>query len=221
MEDKLRRYVDGLFARTALTKKAVELKEEMLQNLQDKYSDLISEGKSPEAAYNIVIAGIGDVGGLLFELESDSIDEQQLLDYDIGRRKSAMYTAIAVMGYIVSFLPIMILSMMNSRLTTRLGLPVAFIIIAAATGLLIYNSMTKPRSFRGSDTMVAEFREWQSDSKDRKQFRRAISSALWTIVVALYFIISFWTSAWNVTWIIFLLAAAVEAILNLLFALKK
>jgi hypothetical protein len=60
MEDKLRRYVDGLFARTVPTKKAVELKEEMIQNLEDKYKDLISEGKTPEAAYNVAVAGIGE-----------------------------------------------------------------------------------------------------------------------------------------------------------------
>ena len=221
MEDKLRRYVDGLFARTAPTKKAIELKEEMLQNLQDKYSDLIGEGKTPEAAYNIVIAGIGDVGGLLYELETEAVDEQQIVENEVGRRKSAMFTAIAVMSYILSFLPIMILSMMNSRFTTRIGLPFMFLIIAGATGLLIYNSLTRPKSYKDSNTMVAEFRQWQSGAQDRKQLRRAISSALWTIIVALYFIISFATDGWAVTWIIFLLGAAVEALINVFTALRK
>ena len=221
MEDKLRRYVDGLFARTALTQKAVELKEEMLQNLQDKYNDLISEGKTPEAAYNIVIAGIGDVGGLLYELEENEMTQQDLENFEVGRRVSAMLTAIAVMGYILSFLPLIILGIFGSAFAAKIGVPIMFLMIAGSTGLLIYNSMTKPRFMKDSGTMVDEFREWQSDNQDKKTMRRAISSALWTIILALYFIISFWTTAWHVTWIIFLLGAVIEALLNIFFVTKK
>ena len=50
MKDKLRKHVDGIFEETTPTRKAIELKEEMIQNLEDKYKDLISEGKTPEAA---------------------------------------------------------------------------------------------------------------------------------------------------------------------------
>ena len=32
--------------------------------------------------------------------------------------------------------------------------------IAAATGLLIYNGMTKPHYSRADDTIVEEFKEW-------------------------------------------------------------
>ena len=221
MEDKLRRYIDGLFARTAPTKKAVELKEEMLMNLEDKYNDLISAGKTPEAAYNIVIAGIGDVGGLLYELEADAPDMEEVIEVETARRVSAMFTAIAVMGYILSFLPLMILGIFGSTFATRIGVPVMFLMIAASTGLLVFNNMTKPKGERRSGTIVEEFREWQADSHDRKTLRRAISSALWAILIALYFIISFWTSAWHITWIMFLLGAAIEAIINILFAVKK
>lgn len=49
MQDKLRAFIDTLFEDAPAGKKVVELKEEMLQNLNDKYSDLLSEGKSEEA----------------------------------------------------------------------------------------------------------------------------------------------------------------------------
>jgi len=221
MEDKLRRYIDGLFARTAPTKKAVELKEEMLQNMHDKYNDLIAEGKTPEAAYNIVVAGVGDVGGLLSELEAEAPDPIDLAGFEVLRRKSAMFTAIAVMALIISFLPLIILSIIGNRYATSIGIPVMFVIIAAAVGLLVYNNMTKPRLNRGSATMVEDFRQWQSGTTDRKSLRRAISAALWTVLVALFFILSFWTNSWHLTWIIFILGAAIEAIINIFFTLKK
>jgi len=222
MEDRLRRYVDGLFARTAPTKKAVELKEEMLQNLNDKYSDLITEGKSPEAAYNIAIAGIGDVSGLLGELENDIVDNESFIaGMEASRQKSAMFTAISVVLFILSVVPLLILSLIGSYYAARIGVPVMFIMIAAASGLLVYNTLSKPKFLKRQDTMVEEFREWQSDSQSRKALRKAISAALWSIIVALYIMISFWSGAWHLTWIIFLLGAAIESIINIFFTVKK
>lgn len=46
MENKLRAYMDHLFQDVPNTKKAVEVKEEILQNIVDKYHDLVAEGKS-------------------------------------------------------------------------------------------------------------------------------------------------------------------------------
>jgi hypothetical protein len=221
MEDKLRRYIDGLFARTAPTKRAVELKEEMIQNLSDKYSDLLSEGKTPEAAYNIAVAGIGDISGLLKELETDMVFEPQDIGaLEMARQKTAMMTAIAVMLYILSVLPLIILTMFGFPYGARIGVPVMFVMIATATGLLVFNNMTKPRFLRGSDTMVEEFREWQSESQQRKALRKAISAALWATIVALYFVISFWSFAWHISWIIFVFGAVAEAFINIFFTLK-
>jgi len=221
MEDKLRRYIENLFAETAPTKKAVELKEEMIQNLHDKYNDLISEGKTDEAAYNIAVAGIGDISGLLAELEKDVVPyTPDSPEMEMARRKSAMLTAIAVMMYILCPLPIIIMTMMGFIYSAQIGVPLLLITVAGATGLLIYNSMTKPEYPR-SDSMVEEFREWQSDDKERKALRKAISSALWAMILALYLIVSFMTYAWHITWIIFILGAVLESLINVLFTLKK
>jgi len=224
MEDKLRKYIDTLFAETIPTRKSVELKEEMIQNLHDKYNDLISEGKTDEAAYNIAVAGIGDVSDLLKELENDDsspVYVQDMEEMEKARRKSAMLTAIAIMMYIVSFVPLMILSMVDSPFQDVLGAPLMFVIVAGATGLLVYNNMTKPKYIKRQDSMVEEFREWQSDEKDRKTFRKALSSALWSIIVAAYLIISFVTWAWPITWIIFIIGAVIESLMNVFFALKR
>jgi len=224
MEDKFRKHIDSLFAETIPTKKSVELKEEMIQNLHDKYDDLIAEGKTEEAAYNIAVAGIGDVSDLLTELEAETAPElfaHDLLDMEKARRKSAMLTAIAVMLYIVSFLPFFILETTSSGYSEILGLPIGLLIVAAATGLIIYNNMTKPKFLNRRDTIVEEFREWQSDEKDRKTLRKAISSALWSIILVLYFVISFATYAWHITWIIFIIGAVAESLINVFFTIKK
>ena len=71
MNEKLRCYIDDLFANAPSTVRAVELKEELYQNLTDKYNDLIAQGKSEESAYNIAIASIGDVDSLISGLSGE------------------------------------------------------------------------------------------------------------------------------------------------------
>ena len=73
MERKLREYMDRLFSQAKPTRSTVELKEEMLQNLIEKYHDLLAEGKSEEAAYNIAIASVGDISELLKQIKEEEI----------------------------------------------------------------------------------------------------------------------------------------------------
>jgi len=221
MEDKLRRYVESLFEDTAPTKKAVELKEEMLQNLEDKYRDLLAEGKTPEAAFNIAVAGIGDVSALLRQLEHSFRSEPEQEKYEKARRKSAMITAVAVMMYILSVLPIPLLHELGSGRAYLIGIPIFIIMVAAATGLLIYNHMTKPKYYKEADTMVEEFREWQADTQGDKQMRGAISSALWSLILVLYFVISFTTRAWHISWVLFIVGGLAESLISIFFEMRK
>ncbi|MCL2588455.1 MAG: permease prefix domain 1-containing protein [Oscillospiraceae bacterium] len=221
MEDKLRRYIEGIFEDTTPTRKAIELKEEMLQNVEDKYRDLLAEGKTPEAAFNIAVAGIGDVSVLLRQLEQGFRTEPEQEKYEQAQRKSAMLTAVAVMMYILSVLPVPLLHGLGLRNAHVISIPLFIVMVAAATGLLIYNSMTKPRRFPEADTIVEEFREWQAETQDGRQMRRAISSALWSLIVVLYFIISFTTMAWHITWIIFVAGGLVESLINIFYAMKN
>ena len=50
MRDKLKTYIDYLFAGAPQTAATAETKAEILQNTLDKYDDLIAEGRTPEAA---------------------------------------------------------------------------------------------------------------------------------------------------------------------------
>jgi hypothetical protein len=222
MQDKLRKHIDSIFEDTTPTRKSAELREEMIQNLEDKYKDLISGGQSPEAAYNIAVAGIGDISGLLEELEKEyESSPWAKYENEAARKKSAMITAIAVMMYILSALPLIMLSFLNVRANVVVGVPILIGMVAVATGLLIYDSMTKPKYVKESDTLVEEFREWKEDNKGRKSMRSAISSALWTLLVAVYFVISFSTGAWHITWILFLVGAAIESFINIFMNIRK
>lgn len=147
--------MDHLFRDVKPTRKSVELKEEILQNLVDKYHDMIAEGRTPEAAYNIAVASIGDMDELLAGLHGAPSSEslpatKEVLDK--GRRKSAVLISVAVMMYIMSILPPILLS--DTVFENKLAPALMFIMIAVATALLIYNNLTKPRYQRTDDSIV-------------------------------------------------------------------
>ena len=116
-------------------------------------------------------------------------------------------------------LPPILLS--DTKFESNLAPALMFILIGIATGLLIYNNMTKPYYQRMDDSIVDEFREWQQQTDANKRAFRAISSALWALIVVIYILISFWTFAWHITWVIFLIGVAIEGIIKAIFELKR
>ena len=209
MNEKLRHYIDDLFANAPSTVRAVELKEEMYQNLMDKYNDLINEGKSEESAYNIAVASIGDVDSLIGGLsgEKNPVSEK-------SRKRSAIMIAVAIALYILSPVPVILLQ-------EELGLMFLFLFAAVATGLLIYNGVTRERYVKADDTMVEEFKEWKQNGKQKNKAVDAIIGSFWLIAVCVYLVVSFMTGAWHITWIIFLIAAAVASMIRGIFMLKQ
>ena len=53
-----------------------------------------------------------------------------------------------------------------------------------------------------------------SQPPTREERQHAYTSALWLITVILYFVISFTTRAWYITWIIFLIGGAVSQVVK-------
>ena len=212
MYERLRTYMDDLFSEAPNTRKTAELKEEMLLNLYDKYQDLLAEGKTEETAFNLAVASVGDISGLLSDLESEGSGRPNS-EIEKSRRRSALLVSIAVMLYILSVIPCILFE------DTLIGIVLMFIMIAVATGLIIYNGMTKEKYIRADDTVVEEFREWKAANASRRRSMNAINSAIWSLTVAVYLVVSFLTSAWQITWIIFLIGTAVTGMVKAIFDL--
>ena len=209
MNEKLRRYIEELFANAPSTVRAVELKEEMYQNLTDKYNDLIAEGKSEESAFNIAIASIGDVDSLISGLSGEKHEAGEK-----SKQRSAIMTAVAIALYILSPVPVILIQ-------DEMGVMALFLCIAVATGLLIYNGITRERYVKADDTMVEQFKEWKQNGKQKSKAVDAIVGSFWLIAVCVYIVVSFMTGAWHITWIIFLIAAAISSMIRGIFMLKQ
>lgn len=85
MVDQIRIKVEEIFKNAPRNKKIQDLKEEMIGNLEEKYQDLISCGKTPQEAYDISIASIGDIDELITSM---SEGEGKLYKMPILEKKS-------------------------------------------------------------------------------------------------------------------------------------
>ncbi len=215
MYEELRKRVDGIFEDAPKTAKAMELKEELTANLIEKYDDLIAAGKSEDEALKGALSGIGDMDSLVKELKEEiNISDQEMKR---ERQKSAMFISVAVGLYILG-VAVLILFSEVFKVSDVVGLILMLVIDAVATGLIIYNALSRPRYLSGK---AKDEEEWVAADSKTNDVLRQIKSILWLCIVAAYFLISFIFTAWAFSWVIFLIGVAIEKIIVLMFQLKE
>lgn len=224
MKEKIRQHFNKIFADAPKTRKAIDLKQEMLQNALDKFDDMVSDGYSEEDAYQNVISSIGDVCELFTDLEEKNL----LMLPENERKKRAMLTAVSVGLYILAAAVFFFFVMFNGMIGnysmdfSLLGLCIAALICIPPTIMLVYSANMYPDYTRKEKmNMVEEYKEVKYNSNKDKAVRKSINTIIWTMAVILYFAISFSTWAFHITWIIFLIAGCVQSIVGLWFNLRS
>ena len=207
---KLEKYIEYLFENAPDTKEAKEMKEEILSNLMEKYNDLLADGYSESEAYDITVRGLGDITGLIDKLERPA-EKPMFTKEEImaDKRRSGLITAIAVGLYILCVVPVIILSEFGMD---TVGVVMMFIMIATATVMLVYNSMTR---------LVKDDDDEEEEKEIIPPARKAINTAVSSIALAVYLILSFATGAWHITWLIFIISWAAKQIVKAVFELKE
>lgn len=243
MEERLRTHMDYLFEGIPMDESTKELKEEIVLNLIDKYHDLLAQGKSEEAAFSLAVASIGDIRELLNEYSgtdkgekggnnaggqnntatSNSNSSPAMTKYEQEyakwKKETAVLRAVAVMLYILCVVPPIIAEILP--INDEFGSIGLFICVAIATALLIYNSCTKPHPPKTDGSIVEEFKEWKKEKDDSRVASKSIRSMVWSLTTAVYFIVSFTTGAWYITWVIFLIGSAVSSLIRAITDLRK
>lgn len=149
---------------------------------------------------------------LLTGKKSEVNDESKVIEEiptkEDVRRKSAEVVSTSVFTYIVAIAFLMIaipVLEMNPIVVTAIFL----IIVAWATARMIKHFMSVPK--------FAKTKEEENENNILKQIN-AIVGVICTII---YFIVSFSTMAWHITWIIFIIDGLICQIIKLLFMLKE
>lgn len=213
MREQLIQYVNLLFAGSAGTE---EIKQEILQNTLDRFDDLVARGSAEEAAYRQAIAGIGDVGEIIgggqpaFQAPED---DNPLPDFEgTAPAVARMLRAVAIFLYIVSPVPLILSDALGWDV---IGLCLMLVIIAIATLLLLTFGRSKPEQ-TAQKHIPEEPRE-----QGTKALKKSVGSLISTVGFVLYFVISFATHAWWITWLIFPVIGAVRGVANALIDLRE
>lgn len=210
MKDQLRNYVELLFAGSRGTE---DIRQEILQNTLDRYDDLVAGGKTPEAAYSLAIAGIGDVSELLNG--NDGAAERACRQENPHQTeppdekstgKSKLLKAVAVAMYILCPVPVLLLG-------NVVGVCLLLGMVAAATMMIVAGD----HSHKKTDSAA----ENAAPATPRQRLCGSIMAAINALGLVLYFVVSFATGAWYITWLIFVITAAVNGLVSACMDLKE
>jgi len=202
MREQLIQYVELLFAGA---ENADDIRQEILQNTLDRYDDLVSQGKSPEAAYRLAISGIGDIREILGDGQSAQIPVAAAQCNDIhDPKRSTLLRAVAICLYILCPIPLFILQNVA-------GLCILLVIVAIATMLLV---------FGGTGASQAGQKD-EADEESGSPLYKAIRKVIGAAGLCIYLIVSFVTEAWHITWLIFPIMAAVQGLVKAILELRE
>lgn len=172
-KNDLIKYVDLIFNGYTATEDLNALREEIGQNLCERFDDMVREGTPPQEAYRKAIQSIGDIESMINEMyaaktisdehteteesgEYTEMPKGESAEEDVKfvepdpedvkkyKSRSAWITTISVMLYILCPVPVVLLG-------DSIGVAALFLMVGFATFLLIFDGMTKPVSVRQED----------------------------------------------------------------------
>ena len=216
MNNKIKNYIDVLFSDIPRSKKATELKAELLANMNDRYDDYIKEGKSENEAYSASVSNIGDIDAILSEVMPDADFKKQA---DYYRKRNARNIAIAVAMYILGAVALIGCSALGASGSAILGLLLLLTLAAVATGIIIYTGMSTPIEFKDFEGNNEKEHAVYS-SKSGQNFKAAVS-IYWSVITIAYLLVSFLTFRWDVTWIVWPVAGIVCGIWKTVFEMRN
>lgn len=171
--ETIRNYLETMFLKLPNTPEVYKAKNELWQMMEDKYTELKSEGKSENEAVGIVISEFGNLDelaqglGIAQFLKNQPAQTTQTLSledvkkYITDHTRHATRIALGVMLCILSVCnPILFdsISYGNSMVMDGIGASLMFLFIAVAVGLFVYSGTTIKRwNFLERESYVTDF----------------------------------------------------------------
>lgn len=142
-----------------------------------------------------------------FEKVEEKEEERPLTKQEV-KRKSAEVVSTSVFLYILAVVSIMI-AIPVLRMDPIIASAIFLVIVGWATVRIIRHYMSIPK-----------FEKTKEEKKEEKLLKQ-IDSMIGAITTAVYFIVSFTTFAWHITWVIFIIGGVASKIVELAFMLKE
>ncbi len=140
--------------------------------------------------------------------KKEEVQEEKVITKQEAKEKSAKVVSGSIFIYILAVALIMILVPVK-HVNPIVASSIFLILIGWATARIIKNYMSMPK-----------FEKTKEEKKEEKIIKQ-INGIIGSICVALYFIISFTTMAWHVTWVIFIINGLICQAVKLIFMLRS
>ena len=204
MENRIRDYIESVFRDVPKSERAENIKSEILSNLLDKYHDLKNSGKTDEEAYAMAISSGGDLSGTVSDLKGEKVKYSYAYEKQFERMYEKQYKREKKKcKAFSSFLwPIVVCAYLLYSFLVDGAWAYSWIIFIAASAV---------------DCLYAAIVIKSNDGKKNS----AIGGAVWTGITAAYFIVSFATMRWDVSWILFVLGVPLANLVRVIANKKE
>lgn len=220
--NQIRNYIEVMFSSLPNTKEVVEMKLNMLENMEEKFHELIKDGKNENEAVGIILADFGSMEELKEELGisnmqlqnvecNPQIQENSALkeEYFAFKKRSGIALAIACVFFIISpFIYVFVND--YYRDSSSVPLLAFFSLIACGAGICIY--------FKTQDRQYKEALYLKGDEETRTSI--LIKSTIFSTAAIIYLCLGLIGGVWHPTWIIFIVAAMITKLTKQLYAIK-
>ena len=190
LEKKIRAICDEIG-----TAAATEACDSVTDELKSKYDTLVNDGMSELDAYRDVLKNIDEIKMMLDSLprtehELNAAEEKaklKSLKSILGKVSSIMWLSVVILFFYISF--------------TRGMWHITWLIF-------LWGSICQ--------TVLDMVLSYNKGKPLKKVLKRGLSSIIWNITVIVYFLVSFASGRWAITWIIFLISALLQKAVGLI-----
>ncbi len=173
--ETIRNYLETMFLNLPNTGEVYKAKNELWQMMEDKYTELIQDGKSENEAVGIVISEFGNLDELAKDLGIDAVIHEaaapagkpfpleQVKQYIADHNRHAFQISLGTLLCIISVTPAILLNSIgdytnNNALFDSFGATLMFVLIALAVGLFIHsNIMIGKWNYLKKEAFVTDF----------------------------------------------------------------
>ncbi|MEG0775792.1 permease prefix domain 1-containing protein [Clostridium sp.] len=156
--ETIQNYLNNMFVNLPKTSEIQKMKSDLLSNMEDKYNELKSNGRSENEAIGIVISEFGNIDELIRELGIEynnnqgeilpSLTEREVVDFINANKKSGKLVGIGVFLCILAAASLILINQLvedrvivgiSKEFGDIVGLIPLFFLVAIAVGLFIYS----------------------------------------------------------------------------------
>ena len=168
---------------------------ELMDNADREYDELVSSGMTELDAYREMMKRIDEIQRIVDSLPKDEPSPGEKKDRENGRKTLKMLLdKTSTVMWLVTVLLFFVISLASGKWYVTW-----VIFLVAAMGQILLDTL---KDLNGS-------------KKSRKKLiKSCASSCLWLTAVSLYFIISFASGLWGLTWLIFVAAAIAQSLIG-------